>query len=75
MRRPSNTIRPLVGDMAPEIRLNSVVLPAPFGPISPVIAPSDTSSEQWSTARTPPNSLTTSRTWSNGDESVDSAWT
>src|SRR5258708_331558 len=39
----------------PEITLNSVVLPAPFGPTRPTISPSPTASETPSSARTPPN--------------------
>jgi hypothetical protein len=34
MERPSSVIRPASGANMPEIRLNAVVLPAPFGPIS-----------------------------------------
>ena len=72
MRRPRKTIRPLVGASAPDTRLKSVVLPAPLGPISPVMVPGMISREQWSTARTPPKSLTTSRTCSTGAVSVTS---
>jgi hypothetical protein len=46
------------------MRLKSVVLPAPFGPINPVILPLDAESEQLFTASTPPNdfvSLSTSK--------------
>jgi hypothetical protein len=42
--------------------LNSVDLPAPFGPISPVIDPRRTRSEQSRTARMPPKDFTTDRT-------------
>jgi hypothetical protein len=42
--------------------LNSVVLPAPFGPIRPVIDPSSILIEASSTARTPPNCLETDLT-------------
>src|SRR6185437_11864978 len=41
--------------------LNAVVLPAPFGPISPTIEPSATSRETSSSATMPPNRR---RTWS-----------
>ena len=71
IRRPRKCISPLVGAMAPDTRLNSVVLPAPFGPMSPVIASGTISSEQWSTARTPPKSFTTSRTSRIGPGSVN----
>src|SRR5664279_5539873 len=40
--------------------LNSVVLPDPFGPISPVILPASTVIEQASRARIPPKALATS---------------
>ena len=36
---PSNSTRPRVGVSEPAMRLNSVVLPAPLGPIRPVIPP------------------------------------
>src|SRR6516164_11694471 len=34
MSAPSNKILPAVGRLRPEMRLNSVVLPAPFGPMT-----------------------------------------
>src|SRR4051794_2894029 len=46
--RPSKDQVPVLGWSNPVSRLNSVVLPAPFGPISPVIPPRWTS--RWSTA-------------------------
>ena len=39
------------------MRLNTVVFPDPFGPMSPVTLPSSTANEQSSTAVTPPNRL------------------
>src|ERR1035437_9479499 len=48
--------------MKPEIRLNSVVLPAPFGPITARIAPGATSKLTLSTAARPPNRFDRSRT-------------
>ena len=62
MRRPLKMMRPALTGSAPETRLNSVVLPAPLGPMRPVMEPARTASEQWSTARRPPKSLTTPRT-------------
>ena len=53
---------PLVGRMAPETTLKRVVLPAPFGPMIPVMWPGSMSRVQWSKARTPPKSFTRSRT-------------
>src|ERR1700687_5772911 len=47
--------------------LTSVVLPAPFGPIRPWIAPFSTSSDTPSTARTPPKWRWTSSSRSNTD--------
>ena len=44
------------------MQLKSVDLPAPFGPIKPVIEPASTSRLAPSTARTPPNARTTSST-------------
>jgi hypothetical protein len=38
----------------PEIRLTSVVFPAPFGPISPTISPGNNCRLTLSTARMPP---------------------
>ena len=46
----------------PQIALNRVVFPAPFGPISPVIPPASTSSSTWSNARTPPKCTSTCST-------------
>ena len=41
----------------PESRLNSVVLPAPFGPMMAKISPGSTVNDTPSTALTPPNSI------------------
>src|SRR3954465_11799545 len=49
----------------PLMQLKVVVLPAPFGPISPQICRSSTSKETPATAVTPPKRTTTSRTSSN----------
>src|SRR4051794_27263533 len=48
MSRPSKVHDPVLGWSKPVSRLNRVVLPAPFGPIRPVIPPRWTS--RWSTA-------------------------
>src|SRR2546430_15705004 len=45
---------------------NSVVMPAPWGPISAVIRPASTASETLSTARRPPKRLNTRSTRSSG---------
>src|SRR5437660_1799255 len=49
---PSAGVRPLIA-------LKSVVLPAPFGPMRPVMEPSPTDSVQPVSASTPPNRLVT----------------
>jgi len=41
--RPSKRTSPVSGARKPVTRLKSVVLPAPFGPMSPTIAPASTS--------------------------------
>src|SRR6185437_4221824 len=52
---------PVVGRVTPVTRLNSVVLPAPLGPISAVRLPSATSKDAPATARTPPKLTPSSR--------------
>ena len=49
----------LSGAKRPEIRLNSVVLPAPFGPISAWISPAPIWRLAPATARMPPNCFET----------------
>src|SRR5690606_16784418 len=56
---PSNLIVPPSGTILPATMLNRVDLPAPFGPISPVIDPLATFSEQSETAFRPPKLLET----------------
>src|ERR1019366_905343 len=53
MSRPSKTMRPLVGAKTPAMRLKSVVLPAPFGPMSATISPWSTRSDTSETAFRP----------------------
>src|SRR6202044_3514415 len=50
---PSNSIFPEVGLSEPAIRLRSVVLPAPFGPISPTSPPCSISKLTSFTAASP----------------------
>src|SRR5271167_1281761 len=50
-------ILPALGRMVPAMRLRSVVLPEPLGPISPRISPGDTASDMALTATNPPNAL------------------
>src|SRR3972149_2398673 len=61
-RCPSKTTSPASGAYSPATTLNSVDLPAPFGPIRPVIVLGLTASVQPSTARMPPKLFATSRT-------------
>src|SRR4051812_6138412 len=51
---PANTMRPASGASKPEIWLISVVLPAPFGPITACSSPGSTSSVTPSVTRRPP---------------------
>jgi|GEM_PF-4469680 hypothetical protein len=66
MDRPWNRMSPEVGRKVPVIRLNSVVLPAPFGPMSPLICPGRTRSETSFRAINPPNAFETRRTSRSG---------
>src|SRR5690625_1990799 len=50
-------MRPDVGFVKPAIMLKTVVLPAPFGPIRPVILPACSEKEQSLTACSPPKDL------------------
>src|SRR6185312_921896 len=50
-------IWPALGAMRPEIMLTIVVLPAPFGPMRPVIRPRSIASESSATASRPPKRL------------------
>src|SRR5262249_52508387 len=61
-RSPRSRIRPASAPVRPLITLKRVVLPAPFGPMSPVIVPSPTDSVQPASASTPPKRLVTSLT-------------
>src|SRR6516225_11541842 len=55
MSSPSSVTRPRVGFSSPVTTLNSVVLPAPLGPIKPVMRPASALSDTSSTAIRPPN--------------------
>src|SRR5450759_217141 len=59
-------MRPLPGGKNPLIIENSVVLPAPFGPIKAVTRPASTASETSSIASRPPKRLLTCSTRSSG---------
>src|SRR5216110_954080 len=59
---PASAMRPPSGRISPVTTLKNVVLPAPLGPISPMIAPCGTSRSTSFRATTPPNCLTTPRT-------------
>src|SRR5579883_2391464 len=68
-RRPSNTMLPRSGRSTPEMRLSTVVLPAPFGPIRPCTLPCSTPNDTSSAARTPPNVRVTRSSASNTERS------
>ena len=65
MSRSRKRTRPAVGGCSPVMTLNSVVLPAPFGPISPVIVPGSAETDASSTAVMPPKRTVTPVTSSN----------
>ena len=48
-------MEPALGTRAPEMQLKAVVLPEPFGPMSPRISPSRTSNDTSLRAMNPPN--------------------
>src|SRR5258708_3920704 len=58
MFAPSKSTVPASARRNPVMRLAAVLLPAPFGPISPTILPRATVKEQSSTARRPPKAFT-----------------
>src|SRR5438067_450206 len=62
IERPSKATSPRVGCIIPVITLNSVVLPAPFGPIKPWISPTSTWMVTSRSAMRPPNCLVTCST-------------
>src|SRR5215469_1525108 len=62
MSRPSRRTAPVSGRRWPVMRLNSVDLPAPFGPITAVIWRVSTFRLTSETARNPPNDLQTPET-------------
>ena len=59
---PSKTRSPLFGVYSRLTQLNSVVLPAPLGPISPTMWPGAMSKETSSRATIPPKRIETFRT-------------
>src|SRR5262245_13140572 len=59
---PRNRTLPASASMKPAMHANSVVLPAPFGPISATISSFPTSSDTRSTAARPPKDLERART-------------
>src|SRR5918995_5545407 len=58
---PNSSMLPVDGGNSPEIRLNSVVFPAPFGPRMARRSPGRTSRSTSATATTPPNRRPTPR--------------
>ncbi len=61
MSTPSNRMVPAVGATSPASALKKVLLPAPFGPISPMMSPAATLRLAPSTARKAPKLLVTPR--------------
>src|SRR5215470_11855647 len=57
MSCPNSTIEPLSGCSSPVIRLNSVVLPAPFGPMINRRSPGAIDRLTSAVTRSPPNDL------------------
>ncbi len=66
------TTRPRVGCCSPVITLNVVVLPAPFGPIMPVISPARAAKPTSLTASIPPNLTESALTSRTGSSSLSS---
>src|ERR1700744_6481025 len=56
---PSSSMRPRVGRVMPEIQFNSVLLPAPFGPINPTIDPASSAKVTSVRGWMPPKSTAT----------------
>src|SRR5579862_5747419 len=73
MSAPNARTRPRSGRMKPAIIANSVVLPAPLGPISATMRPSGTASETSRTAARPPNDFARPSTSSIGDTGIGDA--
>src|SRR5262245_44677761 len=61
MSRPSSTTWPAWGRCSPHTTLNTVVLPAPFGPMTPVPEPRSTGTVVLVSAALPPNGTDTPR--------------
>src|SRR3990172_6079696 len=68
MSWPRGRMRPASGERAPAIRLKSVVLPDPFGPMIPSSSPSSSVKLTSWTARTPPKPFDTRSTSRRGME-------
>src|SRR5690606_25478695 len=68
--RPCRSTWPVSGRTNPPQTLNRVVLPAPFGPITPWTAPPATDSDTSSSATSPPNRTPTRSTANTGTSSA-----
>ena len=64
--RPSKRMEPAFGTSVPESMLKIVLLPEPFGPMSPTISPFSIVKETWCTAVKPPKRLESPSTVSTG---------
>ena len=63
-------MEPAVGAYMPAMQLNVVLLPEPFGPMSPRISPSSTSNDTFDTAVKPSNILVRPETVRRGTRST-----
>src|SRR5260370_37403381 len=63
---PSNRIVPSFGWRNPLTKLNTVVFPAPFGPITKTVSPSFIVNDTFFTAAMPPKRLESFRSWRMG---------
>src|ERR1700730_7562104 len=64
--RPAKETLPAPGDRSPEMRPNRLVLPAPFGPTIPTVAPGSTANDRSSAMTTRPNRFVTWSSSSSG---------
>src|SRR5947209_17224238 len=70
MSRPRSSTRPALGFTKPVMRLISVLLPEPLGPITPSASPRRSSNETSFTACTAPKFLHSPRTRKSGSSAI-----
>src|SRR5215471_2371631 len=71
MSRPAKRIEPESGGISPASCPISVVLPAPFGPMTACSSPASTASVMASEATTPPNRRVSPSTWRRGSATAE----